>query len=71
MSRPVALLFGLAAVVCLLAVAAPEYAGLGNRIEPRILGVPFSLMWNVGWVGLSFIGLGLFHWLTGGERTDQ
>lgn len=48
-------------LVCLIAVAAPEYAGLGNRVRPMWLGLPFSLIWNVLWVGLSFFGLGLYH----------
>lgn len=54
-------------VLCLLAVASPDYAGLGNRIEPRVLGLPFSLTWNLLWVGLSFTALGLYHLTRGDE----
>lgn len=47
--------------LCLVAVAAPDYAGLGNRVNPRIFGMPFSLTWNVLWVAVSFVGLGAYH----------
>ena len=48
-------------VVCLIAVASPDYAGVGNRIEPRWFGMPFSLTWNLLWVALSFTVLGVYH----------
>lgn len=54
--------------LCLLALASPEYLGVGNRISPRILGLPLSLAWNVLWVGLSFAALGLYHLTSGDER---
>jgi hypothetical protein len=41
-------------VCCASALTWPGYALLGNRIEPYILGVPFSLAWVIGWVMLSF-----------------
>ena len=34
---------------------------LGNRIEPYVLGLPFSLAWVVGWVLLSFVALVAYH----------
>ena len=41
----------------LLALTWPGYALLGNRIEPRILGLPFSLAWIIGWIVASFVAL--------------
>ena len=35
--------------------------GLANSIEPYVLGVPYSLVWVVGWVLLTFVVLGLYH----------
>ena len=35
--------------------------GLANRVEPMILGMPFSLFWIVAWIvawiGVEFVGL--------------
>jgi hypothetical protein len=49
MTRPYRLL-ALAPVVGI--VGAPWFA---NRIEPRILGLPFLLAWIVGWVALTSV----------------
>lgn len=54
-------LFALWVACCLAALVWPGYALLGNRIEPRVLGVPFSLAWVVGWVLASFVALALYH----------
>ncbi len=48
-------------LVCLIAVASPGYGGLGNRIDPMVWGLPFALLWNMLWVALSFVALGLYH----------
>ncbi len=58
-------------LVCLYALAAPDYGGLGNRIEPRWLGLPFTLTWNLLWIGLSFVVLGAYHLVCGHEREDD
>lgn len=58
--------FALFAGVVLLAMIWPGYAMFGARIEPYVLGLPFSLAWVVGWVLLTFAGLAVFH-ATGGE----
>ena len=54
------------ALVCLAAITWPGYAclevaGLGARGEPFVLGLPFSLAWNLAWVVLSFVALGLHY----------
>ncbi len=53
--------------VCGAALVWPGYAWFGNRIEPFVLGLPFSLAWVVGWVLLTFLVLIVYH-LTGGEE---
>ena len=46
----------------------PVYA-LGNRIEPFVLGLPFSLFWVVAWIGVEFAGLiAFFLYEHGGGR---
>ena len=65
--RTADLLFALYAVCCLGAVIWPGYAWWGNRIEPYILGLPFSLAWIVGWVLLSLAALVLYHSVSEGR----
>lgn len=55
------LLFALYVVTCTAALIWPGYAWLGNRIEPWVLGLPFSLAWVVGWVLLTFCVLVVYH----------
>jgi len=55
------LFFAIYLVFCLLALTWPGYQLLGNRIEPLVLGLPFSLVWVMGWVGLTFLVLILYH----------
>lgn len=57
------------ALLCAAAVSVPALGG--DRIQPTVLGLPFSLAWNAGWVGLSFGSLLLFHILDGGERPEE
>ena len=55
------LLFALYVVVCALALTWPGYDLLGNRVEPFVFGLPFTLAWNVGWVLATFMVLLLYH----------
>ena len=64
--RTAGLLFALYALCCLGAVTWPGYAWFGNRIEPYVLGLPFSLAWIVLWVLLSLAALVLYHTTTEG-----
>lgn len=54
-------LLGLYAVVCALAMTGPGYARFGAKIEPYVLGVPFSLAWVVLWVLATFVVLIAYH----------
>jgi hypothetical protein len=65
------LLFGLYALCCVAALTWPGYDWLGNRIEPYVLGVPFSLAWIVGWVILSLVALVLYHTADRSRRTGD
>ena len=33
---------------------------LGNRVEPFIFGLPFSMAWVIFWIVIEFIGLLIF-----------
>ncbi len=54
-------LFAVYALCCVAAITWPGYAWLGNRIEPFVLGLPFSLAWIMGWVLLSLAALVAYH----------
>jgi hypothetical protein len=69
--RPRDLLFALYALCCAAALIWPGYAWLGNRIEPYVLGVPFSLAWVVGWVVLSFAVLVWYHAADRSRRSGE
>jgi hypothetical protein len=75
----------LALLYFVLATAAlvwPVYPWLGNRIEPRVLGLPFSLIWVLAIITSNFCVLVLLYRLrliddrevpaalTGAEETD-
>ncbi len=60
------LLFLAYVILCALALTWPLYDWLGNRVEPFVLGVPFTFAWNVGWILLSFFALLLYD--LSGER---
>jgi hypothetical protein len=46
-------------IVVLLALVGSIWPGylLGDRIEPYVLGLPFSLVWLVAWIVVVFIAL--------------
>ena len=66
--KPIDYLLGAYFVVCALALTWPVYPWVGNRIEPYLLGLPMSFMWNVGWVVLTFLVISGYHFASGHER---
>jgi hypothetical protein len=50
--------------VCALTIGIPFV----NRLEPRILGLPFLLAWIVGWTLLTPVCMSLVHWLASRRR---
>ena len=46
--------------VSTLLLIAPIFTAVGNRIEPRVLGLPFSLVYVLGVVAANF---GVLAWL--------
>lgn len=44
-------------VISTIALVAPVYPAVGNRIEPRVLGLPFSLVYVLGVIGVNFVAL--------------
>jgi hypothetical protein len=51
---------GLALLYFVLATAAlvwPIYPAVANRIEPRVLGLPFSLIWVLAVIACNFLVL--------------
>jgi len=60
------LLLAAYALLCAGAMTWPGYAWFGARIEPYVLGLPWSLTWVVAWVLLSFVALVVYY--VTGER---
>ena len=58
------ILLALFCVVFLLAVCWPGYAWAGVRIEPYVLGLPFSFAWVVGWLLTAFVVIAIYHRVT-------
>lgn len=54
-------LIGAYLALCTVALVWPGYALFGARVEPRLLGVPFSLVWVIGWLLATFVALGAYH----------
>lgn len=48
-------------VVCALAVTWPGFALFGNSVEPRVLGLPWSFAWSIGWILATFVALLAYH----------
>ena len=48
--------FAIFTVIMVLVMIFPVY-GVANKVEPMILGMPFSLFWIVAWIGVEFVGL--------------
>lgn len=62
-------LLALVVLTALLAMAGPLHVWLADRVEPRVLGLPFAFAWNVGWLAVTFAALATYHLATGeGER---
>ena len=58
-------LFGAALLIAAAAMVWPGPMLFTERIEPTVMGLPFALAWNVGWLGFVFFALVLFHLATG------
>ena len=54
-------LLGAFVVVCALALTAPLLAPVQSAAPLLLFGVPFALIWVVGWVLASFVALWLYH----------
>ena len=54
-------------VLCLSLLVWPLYARFGASIEPLVLGLPWSLVWVVGCVCLTFFAVLAYH-LTGDDE---
>ncbi len=56
-------------VVAMVAVMVFPLFAIGNRIEPMVLGLPFSMVWVVGWILVEFVVLvGFFFYEHSGSR---
>ena len=56
-------LLALYLVVCTLCMVWPGMAYFGARVQPYVLGLPFALVWMVGWIVATFAVLVAYHTL--------
>ena len=47
----------------------PGYDLLGNRVDPRVFGLPFNMAWVAGWALASCVVMGAYLFVT--EREDD
>jgi sterol desaturase/sphingolipid hydroxylase (fatty acid hydroxylase superfamily) len=53
--------------IAMMAVMVFPLFAIGNRIEPMVLGLPFSMAWVVGWILVEFVVLvGFYRYEHGG-----
>lgn len=56
------------AALCLACLVWPGFP-LAVRLFPaRPFGLPFPLVWSVGWILLALVVLATYHFLSGGEE---
>jgi uncharacterized membrane protein len=55
-------------VVLLLLFTFPVYGWFANRVDPIVLGMPFSMFWIVLWTAVEFVGLAALYWLEFRQR---
>jgi len=67
--RALDLCFALYCALVAVALTWPVYAWAGAKIEPRILGLPFSMGWVILWIVLTLAVLIAYELL--GERASE
>ena len=55
------LLFGIYCLCCLMAMTWPGYKWAAHSDRLSLFGLPFSLVWVIGWVLATFVVLNLYH----------
>ncbi len=61
-------LFGVWFAATAIALVGPVAEWAGARIEPYVLGLPFSLAWSACWALGMFVALALYYRATDGGR---
>lgn len=54
-------LLGVYVVVAFFALVWPLYAIVAERAPALVLGVPFGLVWHIGWIVATFLVMLLFE----------
>lgn len=68
--RSITVPFAVFTVIMVLVMVFPVY-GLGNRVEPFVMGLPFSLFWVLAWIGVEFVALIAFYLFEYGFSADD
>ena len=57
MPRWIPVLYALFAAACVAALVWPVYPWVAARVDARVLGLPFPILWHVLWIGAAFLAL--------------
>ena len=70
--RRAALAYAAFAAVCAAALVWPVYPWVAERAPVLVLGMPFGLVWNLGWLVAGFVALLAYHrTVHGAERGER
>lgn len=54
--------------VCLLSLIWPGFPLAASWFPTRLWGIPFALVWSVGWILTSLVVVAIYHFASGGEK---
>ena len=58
-------IFGLAVVLCVMALTFPGPRPFVDDAAPLMFGWPTALIWNIAWLAFMFVALAVFHIMEG------
>jgi len=56
------------ALVCVTCLVWPGFAIAASVFPERVWGIPFALVWSVGWILVSLAVVTAYHFASGGEE---
>lgn len=54
--------------ICVCSLGWPLFPVAAAAFPARVFGIPFALAWSIFWMLATFVGVGLYHFASGGEE---